>query len=296
MAVGLSAAPATFTRSLFGFAGRTLALQTDDPATEQLAMKAYGSLTTTPGRTIHHTAIVRRCADGRLHTQFDRTVIAMGDSPAAVPMLSAYYAVREIFARFAAAAPQTAAFYGSLVCIDHRGLLLLGPASSGKTLLAVHLALAGARFLGEETSSLDMRTGDVRALARKPSMRESGLAFLPAGIRARIESADNAIAGPRGRLWYALGEDVLGLHPSADKVHLSAVAFLGARQDEPQLRRVEPKQAINQMLHRCYARPYQLREVSTLKRAIRKVSFFDVEPGNPQQTAQMLVEAMRSCE
>ena len=220
----------------------------------------------------------------------------MGDSPAPNPMLSAYYALREIFARFAAAAPQTAAFYGSLVSVDHRGLLLLGPASSGKTILAVHLALAGARFMGEETASLDTRTGEVRALPRTPSMRESALALLPAEMRERIERADNAISGPRGRLWYAVGEDALGVRPCADKVRLSAVAFLGPRQDEAQLRRIEPQQAMNQMLHRCYARPYQLREVSTLKRSIRNVTFFDIVPGQPQLTARILVEAMRSCE
>ncbi len=295
MAAGLHASPA-FSRTLYGFAGRTLAFQSDDAATLHLLEAAYGALAGRAARGVQHTAVVRRSADGRLHAQFDRQIVDIGEAPGTDPLLASYYGVREIFARLAASVPDTVAFYGALVGVNRRGVLLLGPAGCGKTLLALHLAAQGATFLGEETAILNTRSTTARALPRRPSLRDSALPLLPRELRACVANNALRMQTPRGTLWYALDETALpGISSSASEYELSAIAFLASRSARASVQPIDGDRAIAQLLQRSYARPYQLRELSALKRASRRVMFFDVAVAQPEATASMILEAVRSC-
>ncbi|HET7813302.1 MAG TPA: hypothetical protein VFL13_02885 [Candidatus Baltobacteraceae bacterium] len=264
----------------------------DEDAAQVLA-STYGLLQPAPDRPAHHNAFVRRLEDGRLHVRFDRVAIAAGERSAG-GVTSAYYALKEIFARFAGAIPNAVAFYSALVEIDGRAVLLAGPASSGKTLLALHLCERGAKLLGDTTSLIDLRTGRVRALACRPSLRESALPLLPKDLRRAIEQAANVTQTATGRLWYALDASANVADPDGSDYPLGAVILLRERAPKPRLTPIDCVQALPALLQRAYSRPFQLLEMSAIKRAMRQVRCFELQPADPATSADLLMNGLRS--
>lgn len=283
-------------RDFYGLAGRVLAVETDDEAAAQLLSAAYTPANSARPLHADHSAMLRRLPDGRLSAQFDRAAMALGQSHSSVPLLSAYYAAREVFARFAAAHPESIALYGCVVSIDGNGLLILGPTTIGKTVLALHLASQGAGLLGDETAVLDFRSATIAALARKPSLRESALAYLPHGLRTHIEQSANVMQTDRGRFWYAIDtRDSAGIAPSR-ALPLRAVCIVQDRAQSFSLHRTSYGQALPAMLQRAYARPARLAQLSALRRSMRHTAFFDLHLGDPEASAAALLREVCACE
>ncbi|MFN2449999.1 MAG: hypothetical protein ABR508_09495 [Candidatus Baltobacteraceae bacterium] len=296
MAAGLASGPLAQTRVLFAFAGRTLAVDVRDEPSAEILNSTYGALRSDPARTAHHTAALRRMGDGRLHVRFDRRVLSTGEGASPSPLLSSYYALKEVFARFSAAVPGSLAFYGASVTIDGAAVMLIGPSYSGKTVLALQLAANGALLLGDETVCLDLRAGMARALARLPALREAALPFLPAAMRASIEQSQRVVQTARGRFWYGLGaQDLGGIKPAERDHRLRAIFILRDRGEEPQARASDPERSLPTLLQRAYSRPFQLLEVAAAKRALRNVAVFDLQTGRPQETAELIVRTVRAC-
>ena len=281
----------------FGLAGRILAVDVDDDAVAHILNTTYADARVQNGRAAHHAASVRRLSDGRLHVRFDRRTLAVGDPGAALPLLSAYYASKEVFARFAVAHPAGIAFYGALVEIAGAATLILGPTTIGKTLFALHLASQGARFLGDETAVLDLRSSTISALARKPSLREAALEFLPSDeMRARIAGAGQVLETDRGRFWYALGsDDLCGIAPSDRAFRLNSVCIIRERAHAFSMRRVELAQSLPAIMQRAYARPAQLAEIAGLRRAMRHVTQYEIALGDPRSSALAFLDEVRVC-
>ncbi len=149
----IAAAPRPLARAAFSMAGRVLAVAAQDESFTHILETTYADARVSDGRGVHHTAAVRRLGDGRLHVRFDRRALPIGDLGSSCELLSAYYAAKELFARFAVAHPESIALYGALVEIGGSAVLILGPTAIGKTLFALHLAWQGARFLGDETAA-----------------------------------------------------------------------------------------------------------------------------------------------
>ncbi len=256
----IAASPRSLARVHFALASRSLAVDVDDAFAAQILLATYGNARAHDCKTINHTASLRRLADGRLHVRFDRRGLAVGDAGHSIPLLSAYYATKEVFARFAAAHPCSIAFYGALVGIGNgAAALILGPTTIGKTVFALHLAARGATFLGDETAVLDLRSGTVCALARKPALRETALPYLPSDeMRARVAAAEHVIETDRGHFWYALGpEDICGIAPSDRPHQLRAVCIIRQRAESCAIRRVDFAHALPALMQRAYARPSQ---------------------------------------
>lgn len=279
--------PLALGRTRFSFGGRVLSVDAGDEGAAHILSTTYGPLTPAPERPAHHSAFVRRLEDGRLHARFDRVALAAGER-CAPGVTSAYYALKEIFARFAAAIPNSVAFYSALVAIDGRGVLLAGPASSGKTLLALHLSDRGARLLGDTTALIGLRNGTVRALPRRASVRDSSLPFLPDGWRATIENSPHVTQTVSGRMWYAIGD------PDGSEYPLEAVVLLKERSQKAQMSSIDCVQALPALLQRAYSRPFQLLEMSAIKRAMRHVRCFELNPSEPASTADLLLNGLRS--
>lgn len=284
----------SFCRSHFALAERVLGIDTNDPHVAHLLEAAYSPAVRAGMPSAHHAAI-RRLADGRLNVRFDRR--ALPASSHAAPMLSAHYAVKEVFARFAAAHPAGIALYGSLVAIDRQAVLILGPTAIGKTLLALHLAWQGGRFLGDETAVLDFRSSTIYALARKPALRESALPMLPAGsIAERMNASECVMQTERGRLWYALdAAELQGIHPSPAGYPLRAVCILRDRDGDFRMSRVPADRALPALVQRAYQRPAELTVMSALRRSLRNTAFFEVSLGLPDESAASLMAQVRAC-
>ncbi len=291
------AVPRSLERATYCLAGRTLAVEVDDDAVAQILQTTYRDAHSEKTRTVDHTASLRRLSDGRLHVRFDRRTLSIAEPAPATPLLTAYYATKEVFARFAAARPGSIAFYGALVAVNGGAVLILGPTTIGKTLFALHLTARGAAFLGDETALLDLRTGHICALARKPALRDSALAYLPsAEMRKSVTCANAVVVTDRGRFWYALGaEDLGGIVPS-DRFHrLSAVCIIRERTETCVVDRVDLPHALPAIVQRAYVRPAQLAQLSGLRRAMRAVSFYDIGLADPGASAEAFLSEVSRC-
>lgn len=285
MAVAVSA-PRSIQRATFSLADRILAISADDEAVCQILRTTYDDARVSECRTVHHQAAIARLSDGRMHVRFDRRTLGLTDGATTIPLLSAYYAVKEVFARFASAVPRGVAFYGAAVAVNGAAVLILGPTTIGKTLFALHLAWQGATFLGDETALLDTASGSLTALARKPSLRESALGFLPAGMPQRLAQTTHAVQTERGRFWYALApEEIGGVAPLHKPLHLRAVCVIRERAPSWSIRRTDLAELLPSIMQRAYIRPSQLAQIAGLRRAMRGVAQYEVRLADPQTSA-----------
>ena len=274
-----------------------LELEVTDRAARGLIEGAYAPMLCEPvgSRT---RASLKRLPDGRLHVRYGRAPLAPANASDPVLLRGAYHAAREIFARFATEAPDTMAFYGALCALFGGAVLLLGPTASGKTLLALHLAHAGARFLGDETALLAPSSGEMRAMPRRPALREHDVEFLPSEpMRSAVAASESFFQTERGRFWYALDEQALcGIEPSAAAFPLRAVCVIRERGTSSAVRRLEKNDGLKQLAQRAYQRPSSLSEAGALQRATRRASFFELTLGDPQSAADLLISEVRACE
>jgi hypothetical protein len=291
------APPRPVQRETFGLAGRTLGIDVDDQAVAHILQTTYSCARVQNTRTVNHVASMRRLGDGRLHVRFDRRAVSVGEPAQPFPLLSAYYATKEVFARFAAAHPGCIAFYGALVAVNGAAVLILGPTTIGKTLFALHLASQGATFLGDETAVLDLRSGSICALARKPALREPALSLLPSDeMRARVAQANQVLDTDRGRFWYALGpQELCGVVPSDRSYRLAAVCVIRERAQTFALKHVDFEQALPAIMQRAYARPSQLTELSGLRRSMRRVTLHEIALADPQASAAAFLQEAGTC-
>ena len=296
VAGALASQPRALWRGQFGLAGRILTVDADDVASAHMLQAAYAHALEPRPRIPDHAASLRRLGDGRLHVRFDRRPLPAADARHATALLSAYYAAKEVFARFAAADPSHIAFYGSLIAVNGEAFLILGPTTIGKTLLALHLALQGAKFLGDETAVLDLGSTTIYALARKPALRESALPFLTPELRASTQAAEHAMETDRGRFWYALDAlELGGIAPSADGYRLRAVCIIRDRSEEFSMRRIGLDDALPALMQRAYSRPSALTQIAALRRSLRHVAHYDVSLAEPERSAAALLEEVRAC-
>jgi hypothetical protein len=284
-------------RATFALAGRTLAIEAHDAAVAHILNTTYADARVSAMKGADHSAALRRLNDGRLHVRFDRRVLATGDAGSQVQLLSAYYAVKEVFARFAASRPHSLAYYGALVAWQDAAVLVLGPTGIGKTLFALHLAEQGAGFLGDETAVLDLQSSSVSALARKPALRETALTLLPsARMQTSVEAARHWLQTDRGRFWYALSRDELCGIAASDRVHrLGAVCIIRQRAQTFAMQRIDLDEALPALAQRAYARPSQLAQLSRLQHAMRRVPQYEVTLGEPRVSAAQFLEQVRTC-
>ena len=273
-----------------------LGLEVADQAALTLVTHAYAAMQV-DAAGVKMRAYLHRLSDGRIHVRYGRQILhAAGAGSAPLPLGSAYHAAREVFARFAAEAPETLALYGALCAVDGGAVLLLGPTMIGKTVLALHLAIAGARFLGDETAAISLRDGEMYAMPRRPALRESALPLLPQAIARGVARSECAFENGRGRFWYSLDETALdGIEPSARRYPVRAVCVINDRGEGASLRSLEPVQALKAVAQRAYGRPSSLAHVAAIRRAMRHAAFFELTLGPPEETSRLLLRELRSC-
>jgi hypothetical protein len=213
-----------------------------------------------------------------------------------IPLRAAYHAAREVFGRFACEPANTVAVYGALCAVNGAAVLLLGPTAVGKTLLALHLARAGATFLGDDTALISLAAPEVYAMPRRPSLRESALPLLPdADMAQAIAQTASYFENERGKFWYALDSQALcGIEPSTRVYPIRAVCVLSARGDAA-IREINHADAVKLVAQRAYARPTSLAQLGALRRALRHAACFDLTLGTPQASCELLLRTVNAC-
>jgi hypothetical protein len=283
-------------RLAFGLGGASLSLDIADDATLCLVKEAYALLACEP-RAARTQAFIRQLADGRLHVRYGRQTLRTASSVDPIPLRAAYHAAREIFARFACEPAQTLAVYGALCAVDRAGVLLLGPTAIGKTVLALHLANAGAQFLGDDTSLISLAAQEVYAMPRRPALRESALPLLPdPRMMQAVAEARTAFETERGRFWYALDAQALcGIEPSTRQYPLQTICILSGRGPAASMRAIDSGEAVKFVAQRAYARPTSLAQLGALRRVVRRVACFEMTLGTPRETAELLLRQVQTC-
>jgi hypothetical protein len=284
-------------RLAFRLGPGALVLDLSDDVAARVIERVYGPMRCDDARSHPQTAVMRRLADGRLHVRFGRRAVSTLPARAPFTEQTAYNAAREIFARFAASIEGSVAFYGAALAVRDAGVMILGPTTIGKTLLALHAAHAGATFLGDETAMLSLRSSELFAMQRRPSLRESALPWLPSStMAAALERSQNVFQTERGRFWYALDErDLEGITPCERAVKLRAVCIIRERREYPRIRRIDLAAALPLIAQRAYARPSELNQVAALRKALRDVTCLEITLGTPQDSAAGLLREVSAC-
>lgn len=281
-------------RLLFRVGNQTLGLEVQDVGALPILEAAYGPSRCDSLRPANCTASLRRLADGRLHVRFGRRTLpvsaTMGGEPRTI-----YLAAREIFARCAAMQTSALAFYGVLVGTPRGAILVLGPTAIGKTILALHMTLHGATFLGDETAFFTLSNGEISALPRRPSLSESALSCLPEPLGESIRRSAHHFQTERGRFWYGLDEDALGVKPSSRPLPLRAVCLLSRRGENCRISPLRVDQALAPIVQRAYSRPTELAQLAAARHALRGVACFDVVVGSPEESAALLLQEIAAC-
>jgi hypothetical protein len=290
------AVPTSGARLAFAFGGASLALDVADEAALAMVQEAYSPLES-PGGPGRIEASIRRLADGRLHVRYGRQLLGAANAADPIPLRAAFHAAREVFARFACEPAHAVALYGALCAVDGGAILVLGPTAIGKTLLALHMAHAGATFLGDETVLVSLSAHEAYALPRRPALRESALPLLPDERIARaVAQAQSSFESDRGRFWYALDAQALGgIEPSMRSYPLRAVCIVGGRGQTATIRNLDHGDAVKFMANRAYARPTSLAQLGALRRALRHAACFEMVLGAPRESCELLLRQVRTC-
>jgi hypothetical protein len=280
----------------FRFGDCVLGLDVADEAARHLIDDAY-ALLRCPAEGVRARALLQRLSDGRLHVRYGRHALRLTNAADPIALRAAYHAAREIFARFACEPQNAIAVYGALCAVDERAVLILGPTAIGKTLLALHLVSAGARFLGDDTVVLSPVSGEAHAMPRRPALRESALPLLPAArLQDSITASSTYFETERGRFWYALDAHALGgIEPSPRPYRLRAICIVRERADEARIRAVDRDYALKLLAQRAYMRPTSLAQLSALARATRRAACFELTLGTPQASSEALLHEVAAC-
>lgn len=275
----------------FAFRNRTLSLEGHEEAV-RFAAAAFRELAApAPAKVNQHAQVWLRDEGARV--VFDGTEIGIecpeDDSEKST---SAFYATRDVFARFAASDPSVWAVYGAAVRCGAQALFICGPTTAGKSILATHLLARGAQFYGDEIVVIDRATGYTGGMRRGMMIRERGLAWLPSdAMRARCSASPDLIRTPTGCLWYAVEPDALaGRSTAAEPAPLGGVVILsGERVEVSALERVPPTVAALEVARYLYLPAGELSELGALSTLLARVPAYRLRLGPPRDAAAMVM-------
>ena len=205
---------------------------------------------------------------------------------------AAFACLREILGRFAHLAAADGAYHAASFSFGGAGALILGAATAGKTVLALHLASLGAQFCGDETVMLDCTNHSFSALGRRPMLREPALPLLPSDFMRRTVARARHVWLPAGRLFYALTADELGgIEPHTAPQPLRTLLVIRERGPRAELRPIGAQEMLTALIGRALYKPGSLSALARISRMLRDVRGFSVVLGPPDQSAELIREA-----
>jgi hypothetical protein len=280
------AALPAYSQASFALNGAHFVLRTDQPLAAGIAGSAYARLRTATPASPYVVATISGGEAG-VHAQFQFKSATY--SHALGTFGTAYAAVRDVFAAFIRVAANGSVFYGGCFALEGNAVAVFGESGIGKTVLLLHLAQAGAHFLGDETFMLRSIGGTLCAIPRLPALREPSLPMLPKALRESVTRARTYAATPRGKFWYALdGDDLAGLTPDATAHLLNAAIFIERRSAQPALRALSQHELMHRAAARLHEKPRTLADLARLRRALHGVRAYALDLGDPAQTAQLI--------
>jgi hypothetical protein len=208
---------------------------------------------------------------------------------------NAFYAVRDCFTAFASQAQRCIPVYGACVALNGRAVLLLGPSTIGKSVLAFNMRTAGAKFLGDELLLFNLDDGTISAVPRTPSLREPGLPFLlDRRLRSRIANCRRTLHTSRGRLWYALDTSTIEFNADSRAYPLGAVYIATRRDLHANVRPIDFANGFAAFVRRMH-RSTSLADLAALRAVTRDIPFYELAIGPPHETPAAVLGSLRAC-
>jgi hypothetical protein len=274
----------------FEHLGRHLRVVCDDVWAARLLERAFVPMRCT-GAARNDVARIERDCDTIL-LRFDSSVLRFSKRKLG-SFGAAFSAVRELFARFASSSGNATALYGGSAALNGAGVAMFGVTGAGKTVLLLHLARLGMRFLGDETLVVDWDAQKLAAQPRLPALREPALSMLPSDMREAIVRCPNVVRLTGGRFWYAVPRDYLsGIAPDATPQELRAIIALRDRQPKPSIVPLSAQESLRLITAHSYFKPRSLQEVARIRRSLANIPAFAVHVAEPAETAKLLMETL----
>lgn len=214
----------------WGQDGATFELASSSPAVLARARVVFRPWRDDPGRPV--------CRRWRIEPGFtvlDETGMRLATGlglPSAIRQVE-YLAVQALVD----ATPPRLTFHGALVGRGDRGVLLLGPAESGKSTLACVLWQRGFQLLGDDVAIVDAGTGLARPAPRRVALRAESRALLGETLWARLPRAPSFETTAEGCVFHPAEVDG---RPPASPVRLRAAVFLARGGNGPRAPGPEP--------------------------------------------------------
>lgn len=194
-----------------------------------------------------------------------------------------------LFHRLLRMRPDLLFFHAASVVVGGRGALLVAPKGGGKSTTALALAARGHGLLGDETAAYQPADRTLLPMRRpvgiKPGPRARAVA--DAVARATVgPGEDGILRADLGALWTA---------PVPAPAPLSAVLFLRGFEPRPRLVPIEAGRdelASLQPLTSSLVDASPARRVFDLVRMFTGVRVFDLRPGDPDETADLLERSL----
>lgn len=286
-------APLLDRRNYFEHSNRGLTVAAADPAVIHLLQTAYGPLRRDRAPSASRHAKIERVACG-LRLRYGSGLATYCTSEFGA-FGATFRAVRDLFAQYCVDVCGGAAFYGACGAYGGGAFALFGESGAGKTMLLLHLAVCGARFLGDETFTLTYDGCTIRALARLPALREPGLRLLPnAEMREAVLTSPDFEQFERGRFWYALrSEHLLGIAPDSAPYALTTAFFLERSSASAALETLNCEQTLACAIRRMYRKPRTLEELVRLRAALRGVRGYRIRLDEPARAARRILGVLQ---
>lgn len=277
--------------AVYAFRGRTLSFDAA-PDIMAFAEAAFGAMRLPAESAANHRASVRK--DDGAGIVFDgeerRTPAHRADE-------AAFYATRDIFARFAAVDPTSWAAYGAAVRIGRKSVVLLGPSTAGKTVLVLHVVARGAQLYGDETFVVDRRDGSIEGMPRRLLLREASLPYFPnERMRDVCRRSTHALETTQGRLWYAIDpSELFERNVTAGPAPLGAIVLISRKDGTTSLEEAHAKIGLMELTRRLYRRPADLAEIAAFTRVCGDVPTYRISAADPGAAAALLHDRLSAC-
>ena len=197
-----------------------------------------------------------------------------------------------LFLRLIRLRPEYRFFHAASLAVAGSGLMLIGPKGTGKSTLSLALAIRGHALYGDETAIFDPKSKAILPMCRpvgiKPGPRS---AAVEASLRALTSTPDEdgMVRVPAHLLVPVIGRE---------SVPLRDVIFLNGFDDAPRIEPITPgRDELSAMQPLRSSEPVAAStlQVFELIRLLGSVHCYRLAAGNPDATADLIEETLRTC-
>ena len=276
---------------------RRLTISTDDERIDRYVRTTYARLLTShvpDDDAVDRAELFTEVRPAR--ARFGDTLLPAPDaSDPERPWNSGSYTTDQFIWRSLANDEGWSSLHGSALCIEGRGVLLVGASGCGKTTLSLALASAGAGWYGDEIALIERRKQTICAIPRTIAVRSRTLDVLTdPGLNAKVRRHGGS--AHRNEMLYNI--DARELFPHAypgSPQPLRAVFVITGHHDEATVEPLSGAAGSLRIAPHLNGGRRDLEAIVALRKLFAGASIFELRPAHPVVTAELVSRTVGAC-